>query len=244
MRGRARKAAIWTCGRSISASITASTDRLVIGLLGQMDWTDEDETSGGTGFEGVGWLAGPYIAARLHEHLIVDGRLAYGASRNDVNPIGDYKDEFDTHRWLVRGQLTGDFPFRALTLNPFIKIVYFRETQESYRDTPGNTIPSQTMALGHLNFGPEIKADLNLDGGYRVSPHLSVSGVWEFERPDEDAGEDAWRARLGGGLDVGMPRGWTFSLEGFYDGLGQEHADAWGASLILAIPLGGPTSPD
>ena len=51
---------------------------LLVGVLAQIDWMDETDTTEGTAADGVGWMVGPYVVARLHENLLFDGRVAWG----------------------------------------------------------------------------------------------------------------------------------------------------------------------
>lgn len=220
-------------------------DRLVLGILGQTDWTDETDSTDGTSFDATGWLAGPYISARLHDNLIFDGRVAWGRSSNDVNAIGYYTDSFDTTRWLGRAQMSGDFQIGAVALTPFTQIVYFEETQESYTDTPGNLIPEQTIEVGHLRFGPEIRGSFALGEELTLTPYGSVSGIWQFARPDDNVSlsgvsidSDDLRARADAGIGLTTTGGWSIGIEGFYEPGGSDGAKSWGGSVLLRIPLG------
>ena len=218
-------------------------DSFVFGLLGQIDWTDKTDTLDGTSFKGLGWMVGPYMAVRLNRNLILDARLAFGLSSNDVNPIAYYVDQFTTGRSLGRVQLMGDFMIGNARLSPFVQFVYFKETQHGYTDSLGNLIPKQTVALGHLRFGPEIRWRYDLGAGIAFSPYGSVSGVWEFEESDSLSGigdvvsGESFRARIGGGFEFRGGR-WSFKLGAFYDGLGSGDATAWGGTARLTIPLG------
>lgn len=220
-------------------------DRLVLGIMGQTDWTDETDSTDGTSFDATGWLAGPYISARLHDNLIFDGRVAWGRSSNDVNAIGYYTDSFDTTRWLGRAQMSGDFQIGTVALTPFAQIVYFEETQESYTDTPGNLIPEQTIEMGHLRFGPEIRGSFALGTDLTLTPYGSVSGIWQFARPDDNASlsgvsinSDDLRARADAGVVLATTGGWSITIQGFYEPGGSNGAKSWGGSALLRIPLG------
>lgn len=197
-------------------------DDTVIGLLAQGDWVVED--NGKTSFEGTGWLAGPYVGLRLHDNLILDGRIAWGRSINDVNAIGYYTDRFRTTRWLGRAQLSGDFHAGNVAIAPFVQTVYFAETQDGYTDTPGNWIPAQTIKLGHLRFGPEVRADFDIGGGLVMSPHGSISGIWQFEQSGDGAnpsgvgpGGDDLRARAEAGIGLSGRSGWSIGVQSFYE---------------------------
>ena len=108
---------------------------LLVGFLTQFDWSEETDNIENNAVEGQGWMAGPYMVARLHKNLLFDGRAAWGQSENDVSPFGTYTDQFDTTRWLLRGQLTGDFKAGQLQLAPHVGVLYFEEKQEAYTDS-------------------------------------------------------------------------------------------------------------
>ena len=54
------------------------TANLLIGMLGQFDWAKEHTKVDSSKAEGNGWMVGPYLSARLDEHLFFDWRAAWG----------------------------------------------------------------------------------------------------------------------------------------------------------------------
>ena len=218
---------------------------LLVGVLGQLDWVDEADDTNGTSADGWGWMAGPYVVARLHQNLLFDGRVAWGQSDNNVDPLGLYTDSFDTTRWLARGQLTGDFRAGGLTFSPHGGVIYFEEHQNSYTDSLGNAIPSQTISLGRVTFGPSVSYTFQGEGGFVVEPHIGIEGIWDFDKAEvvdlstglaAGSSEDL-RARVEGGLSLRPGGGWSLSASGFYDGIGVDGLEAYGGSAKLRIPL-------
>ncbi|MEM7749096.1 MAG: hypothetical protein AAF346_12625, partial [Pseudomonadota bacterium] len=43
---------------------------LVVGLLGQFDWSGEEDNAVSADIDGRGWMLGPYMAARLHKNIL------------------------------------------------------------------------------------------------------------------------------------------------------------------------------
>jgi len=221
------------------------SDNLLLGLMGQLDWTDQRERSTGTrtSADGVGWLIGPYLAARIHQNLILDGRAAWGQSYNNVNPLGLYEDDFKTNRWLVRGQVTGDFSWGNWTFNPSAGISYFSETQKSYVDSLNITIPSQTITLGRAEGGPEVRYNLQTKDGWQFAPHVGVKGIWDFDPANIVTAQgvsidsSGLRARAEGGTVLIMPWGWSLNGTGFYDGIGAKDFQSYGGSVKVRVPL-------
>jgi len=218
---------------------------LLVGLLGQVDWTDEEDTSQNFSINGRGWMIGPYLAARLHDNLLFNGRVAWGQSDNEVSPFNSYKDKFDTDRWLIRGQLTGDFNLANLHLAPSVGVIYFEDQQKAYTDSNGVFIPGQTISLGRVTFGPKISTNFTTTHGGLISPHISIKGIWDFDKADQvdiatglaAGSDDDLRARVEAGLSARMVSGWTLGGEGFYDGIGADQLSIYGGSVSLTVPL-------
>ena len=217
---------------------------LVVGVLGQFDWTDEEDDVNRTDLDGRGWMVGPYVVARVHQNLIFDGRAAWGRSNNDISPDRTYSGSFDTKRWLAKGQLTGDFDYGLWHFAPHVGIIYFDEHEESYTDSDGVVIGNQTVSLGRVTFGPKVTTTFQ-SGAMTVSPYLGVKGVWDFDRTDTvdvssglAIGTDGFRGRVEGGAAITITGGGiTLTGEGFYDGIGADNFDAYGGSANVSVPF-------
>lgn len=217
----------------------------VIGVLGQFDWADQEDVNQQTEVDGFGWLVGPYMVARLSQNLYFDARGAYGESNNDVNPLGTYTDSFDTTRWLAKGQLTGDFKMGNWRFSPHAAVIYFEEEQQSYQDSLGFVIPSQTESLGRVTFGPKIGYAHETVSGTIIHPHVAIKGIWDFDAAEtfnlttgltEGSTEDV-RARVNAGVAARFTGGWKVTGEGFFDGIGTKDLESYGGSLKVNMPL-------
>ena len=72
-------------------------DNLLAGMMLEVDYMQE--LDGIARLSGWGWLAGPYLVAKLPEHPVyLDARLLYGRSYNQASPLGSYTDDFTTTR--------------------------------------------------------------------------------------------------------------------------------------------------
>ncbi|WP_199823754.1 choice-of-anchor D domain-containing protein [Labrenzia sp. OB1] len=222
-------------------------DRAVFGIMGQLDITDETNASENTSADGVGWMAGPYAVVRVHQNFYLDGVFTYGQSYNSVDALGLFEDDFRTQRFLLQGGLTGDFKVDKHTrVSPFVRLTYYYEEQESYTDTLGRLIPSQDFDLGRIEFGPKISWDLMLDDSILFSPFLSLSGIYDFNKLQDDSPSDATlassdqdlRARLEAGAGFLIPsRNIRISGEGFFDGIGASDFRSYGATVSVTIPF-------
>ena len=136
----------------LGADYLVSPDFLV-GILGQLDWASETSSFLGEDISGNGWMAGPYVSARLQENVFFDARAAWGRSTNELSIAGIVaNDTFETSRWLLRGNLTGNQQYGRWRVTPSVAVVYFEEEQDSYMSGTGVLIPSQTVALGRASF--------------------------------------------------------------------------------------------
>ncbi len=218
---------------------------LVVGVIAQFDRMDETDSVNDFAIEGKGWMAGPYIVARLSSNLIFDARGAWGRSDNEVSPLQTYTDDFEGERWLVRSRLTGDFKFGALHVAPHVGVIYFEEEQKAYTDSNGNLIGAQTVELGRLTFGPKVSTSFTRPDGTTIAPFIAVQGIWDFKRTDQVdidtglavIGTDKVRARAEAGLSVRLPQGVSVTGEGFYDGIGADGYNAYGGSLKVGLPF-------
>ena len=219
---------------------------MVVGVLAQFDWAADDNDSYAA--KGRGWMIGPYIAARLHDNLVFDGRVAWGKSNNEVSPTATYRDDVRATRWLAKAQLTGDADFGGLKIQPHAGIIYFTVTHDAYTDGLAIDIPSQRIKLGRVTFGPKVATTLTRPDGTTIAPYVTVKGIWDFDKADivdldtglAPSGASDLRARVEGGFTVATPLGTSLTGEGFFDGIGDSRARAYGGHLRLTMPLHNP----
>ena len=218
---------------------------LLIGVMGQFDYATLDSSDELGKVEGWGWMAGPYLVARAPgQSLSFDGRVLFGQSNNQISPLGTFEDDFNTTRWLLRGRISGDYLWGALTVTPAVSVSWFQETQHDYTDTLGNSIDDQAIELGEVAFGPAFSYDWLLASGMRVRPWFSIDGVWTFAANygaanAKGAGfeSDTLRARGKAGFDVTVPAGWSIKADGYAEGLGAGGEGAYGGSVSIAVPF-------
>ncbi|WP_420004415.1 choice-of-anchor D domain-containing protein [Arenibacterium sp. LLYu02] len=222
-------------------------DQTVAGVMGQLDITEEDNALAGTSVEGVGWMVGPYVVTRLSDRLYFDAAATYGRSSNQINALGLFEDDFATERLLIQAGLTGEFALNPrTTFSPFARVIYYRETQEAYTDSLGRVIPEQNFDLGRLEFGPKLSWDVYLKGQNLLTPYVSLSGIYDFNKlqttnasdPSLASSDSDLRARLEFGATYIVPdRNIQVSFEGFYDGIGVSDFESFGASINIEIPF-------
>ena len=216
---------------------------LLIGVMAQADWVEQDDSAVNSSIDGTGWMAGPYIVVRLHQNVLFDARAAWGQSFNDISPLGTYTDSFDTERWLARAQLTGDFHAGNWVFAPHARVLYFEDTAESYTDSLGVLIPGQTVTLGRFTFGPKVGYTIAGEGGSTFEPYVGIEGIWDFDDADTvdpttglTAFSEDLRARVEAGVTAAF-KGWSLTGEGFYDGIGVDGMEAYGGRARVGIAI-------
>jgi hypothetical protein len=226
---------------------------LIVGALGQYDWMQD--VSGqvfasagaiaGARVEGEGWMAGPYAIWRIQDSLIFDAMALYGLSDNQVNPLGLYEDDFETDRFMIRTNLTGEFRSGPWRLRPQAGLTHFGETQSAYTDTLGITIPEQTIALGRFRAGPELVWRHNGDQGGWFEVITAMNAVWDYQTADLlsetgqfRGGDGSLRADTRLGLAAMTRWGAMVSLETGYSGLGQGDFEARSLRFEVRLPFG------
>ena len=216
---------------------------LLVGLIGQFDWADENDTAVASNVDGRGWMVGPYVAARLHQNVLFDGRLAWGRSDNDVTITGG-SGSFATSRWIAKGQFTGDFKMAGWQFVPHLAVIYFEDKQDAFTTSSGAAIGEQSVKLGRLTFGPKFTTNYRVGGNIALSPFFAVKGIWDFKRDDLVNTVNGFaistsdvRARFEAGAEVQLTGGVTVKGEGFYDGIGVNDFDAYGGSVRANVPL-------
>ncbi len=216
---------------------------LMVGALMQFDFADEKSGLLGSSAEGHGWMAGPYLSARLTDNFFFYSRAAWGQSENSISPFGTYTDRVDGERWMARADLTGDWQWDRWRFSPTLGFAYFEEAIKSYTDSSGIRIDGQTYALGRMNFGPEIGYSIPLADGSTLEPMLSVQGIWDFEGANAvtfneiPGGTPEFRAKVQAGVSLIAPWGYSIRGSGFVDGIGANDYKAYGGQIMINMPL-------
>ncbi|MEL7092733.1 MAG: autotransporter outer membrane beta-barrel domain-containing protein, partial [Pseudomonadota bacterium] len=216
---------------------------LLLGFALQFDSMDQGDNGGAT-VEGNGWMAGPYMTARLAENLIFDGRIAYGQSSNTYDPKTTYVDKFDSNRFLIEATLSGSFDWDDWVVSPNFSLAYIEDTAESYVNGLGQTIPEQKVSLGQVRFGPTFSTTFEGRNQTIISPTFSVNAIYNFAETDgvtlvNDTSEETngVRARIEAGVRISGRSGVQFEAGAHYDGIGQSDYESYGARLRVVVPL-------
>lgn len=213
------------------------SDRLLVGMMAEFDWAKEDNATLDSSVDGNGWMAGPYLSARIHDAIFFDLRAAWGQSSNSLN-AGGATGEFDTDRWLVKGTVSGNWTNGGWRFTPSADLAYMSERAGAFTDSTYTVIPAQEVSLGRLQIGPEIGYRFGDASGVSVEPFAAVKGVWDFH--DDSAaltGDSQWWGRLQGGINLQSAGGLRVSGLVSWDGLGAKGREGYSIRGSLGVPL-------
>lgn len=225
------------------------SENLLIGTLVQLDSTKENSEILNSKVDGNGWMAGPYLSARLYQNVILDLRAVGGSSLSNNLEMTNVTADFDTSRWLVLGRISGDWRIGSWRFTPTTYVAYIEENLKNFTESTGARVLGQSIALGQVSFGPEISYRaqvVNMD----VQPYGSIKGIWNFERPEGPLvnaqligigpywGQiNSFWGRLAAGIDLLMPKGSAMRVGLIYDGLGDKNYQSLTCLGQLSVPL-------
>ncbi|MGQ3038126.1 MAG: Ig-like domain repeat protein [Neoaquamicrobium sediminum] len=209
---------------------------LLVGAFFQVDHLSQSPLADGSFVRGTGWLAGPYVTARLSEHLFLDVVGAAGTSQNTINPLGTFTDDFDARRWLASAQLSGQWTYGAWTFAPRAGLSWFGERTKAYVDSLGVTVPSVDYSVGQFAFGPGVSYRHLTESGYVIEPKLRLEGVAEFRNEASGARSEDFHARIQAGTDIRTPGGASLGLTFTYSGIGGD-TRSYSGKIGVSVPL-------
>ncbi|WP_188720495.1 Ig-like domain-containing protein [Actibacterium pelagium] len=213
---------------------------LLIGGMLQFDRSEFDPDGATGDISGDGWMAGPYMVAQLGDQpLFFEGRLLYGESDNEVNPLGTFTDSFKTERFLGMLALEGNYEANGMTLYPRIEYNHVSDRQLEYIDGLSNTVPEQKVTLSELSVGVDLEAPIK-GARHEQAMTMGLSGIWSKTNGsgaavnfiDEDEGG---RARIDVGYVIATDEGLRASAKAYVDGLGNDDYNTYGVALNLSL---------
>ncbi len=220
---------------------------LLVGTMVQFDSMQQKSLQDQSDIKGTGFLVGPYGTLRLSDNVFLQGRAAWGRTKNDVSPFMTYTDRFESERWLLSATISGRWHHGGWTLRPAASIAYMEDKAESYTDTFGVTIPVVTAKLGQAKAGPALSYRHVLADGTVLEPFGKVELIWNFENEatiagvgvlnGEDAGPDGVRGRVEIGLKTMLPSGISLDLTGGLDGIGATGYSAYTGTARVRLPF-------
>ena len=208
-------------------------DNTIAGLMVQYDTRDDvlsNMNVTGTSIPdgtitGEGWFFGPYVASNFYGGLVAEARFAYGESKNTINPIGNFSDDFETDRVLASASLSGA-GYGGLfgwDLTPRLDYSYYSEDSESYMNSQGTMISDSVYTLNRFSFSPSLSRSIYLSGGSLLVPSFALSGYYD-ESEMESSGmimmDEAFIGKFDMGFAFTTVDGFNWNVGGYYDGIG------------------------
>lgn len=216
---------------SFGADYLVTSDVLLGGFI-QLDSVDQWARTGPSKASASGWLAGPYLSARLSDQLFLDLLAGYGTARNRVSPLGTFEDSFSSSRYLLSATLSGQIEMDDWTFEPRAQLSYFSETSGSYTDSLGTVVSGSSVGLGQLSVGPGVRYKLLDDGSVSIETGLRLDGVFNLSSATSSAPQGRVEADMRFGFDTGT----SLSLTGTMSGLGaEERALGLRANLLVQV---------
>ena len=203
-------------------------DAAFVGLMLQFDQADGRLDAGLGSIDGQGWLFGPYFATQYQAQpqvspLILEGRLLYGPTSNDVRFVDGGTGTFDTQRWLASFRLEGevllDYGDRAIRLIPHFDAGWVQDKVEAFTDSAGMQVYGQTVRFSEVALGSDIEVPVRF--GQRDA--LITGGLSLVSAREQSQGQNArvsvsdTYGRLELGLGYRLANGIKLEFGGSYD---------------------------
>ena len=202
---------------------------LIVGAMLQFDSADAGLDAGS--FEGRGWLAGPYLVARLPDQpLYLSASILHGRSDNTLTLAGQAPDDFSSTRTLLTAGVEGRFAWtETTTIIPSLDLSHLVDRQKRYVDSRGNTVGAQSIRLTEAAFGLGFEHLVRLDDNEMLLSG-GISGIFSDQQAPGDTATST-RGRIDLGAEFRLGEASSLSLTTFYDGLGDTGYGARGAAL-------------
>jgi hypothetical protein len=214
------------------------SENLLVGAMVQFDYAET--TDGTASSNGTGWMAGPYVVARLeNQPVFFEGSLLYGQTENEVSSLGTYTDSFGTERFLATAGVTGEVETSRMTLYPNLRFSHTEDTQLAYVDSLSNAIGEQSITLSELSAGMDFSMPVEVDSGEMVLTG-GLNGIWSQTSASGGAASvvpeyEGGRTRLNLGFGHTGSSGMNTRVSAFYDGLGTETFESYGIDVVFDL---------
>jgi hypothetical protein len=195
---------------------------------------------------GDGWMLSPYVAGALIGDVRFVTRLGLGLSSNWVDPIGVYRDDFDTTRVIGEARISNSWVLwqqaeTQLQLRPEASLYYYRDEQKGYVNRLSIPIAGNVVDMGNAAFSPQLVWNTRRTGGERLQVDLKLTGATAFNQLEfaDQSGRivsplNTFQARMDAGFTIVWPQGWNLEARADYSGLGSTTATSQGVSVRLS----------
>jgi hypothetical protein len=214
-------------------------ETLALGIMGQMDWTEEKINAGKT--DGTGWMVGPYLTSELSPNLFFDARALWGRSDNDARQTvagESFVGAFETERLLIEARVSGSHQMDQTTLRPDVTVFWIKEKQGDYAVTNGArniSVNGGSTSLGQLSAGLSLSHLIERDV-VAIQPFIEPRLIWTFDDPGrmsidgKVSNTDDISASITLGLTLASPST-EMTFDASYETLINGDGDSWAGSV-------------
>lgn len=220
---------------ALGADYLVSEDVLIGGFF-QIDTITQHNAATLAEADGTGWLAGPYLTARLSEELYLDVMAGAGRAENRVSPFGTYEDWFGSSRFIASATLQGEWGEGAWRLTPAISGSWFSETSDAHIDSMGVAIPQVSARQGQVTLGPGVRHIQVVGNGISLTSSARLDAVVAARGSSLTPWQTAVHGRVSGGFDLAFDGGASLGVSVNHDGL--FHPDMGSTSIRLSLGAG------
>ena len=220
---------------------------LLVGAVGgyeTFDYTSQDLNGR---LKGNGWTVGSYLGWMLAPAIRFDAAMAYSGIGYD-GTAGTAQGNFDGHRWLLSGGVSGDYKAYSLDIEPSARIYGLWEHENAYTDTLGTRQADLDFATARASGGVKLAYPFAWRDSATLSPYAGLYADYYFSH--DNAGPilaaavplpvtpflDGWSARATAGLAAKFSNGVAIALGGEYGGIGNV-VHIWTYHVRAAVPF-------
>lgn len=223
------------------------TDRIVLGLIGNLSTSDIDNTVPFTGIgnsQTDGYGLGAYAGVLVTDHIVADASFLYNWTDNSTFDGVDTA-SYNSDGWTLGGNLTGYWYTGKWRWSPAIGISWSHNHDDAYVDSASIPFPAQEQDTGLFTFGGTAGYNFAVSDKNTAELWASATGEWTFERsgspslttPGVPVRNDDFDVRLASGLDITTASGITLGVSGEVSGIAISDYISYGGKVSLAVPF-------
>lgn len=218
-----RRGPIWF-DLSAAYDLAGDTDPYLFGVFGAHVAVSDDIYLGGmvefdgadsAGMSGSGWLAGPYLVAKVPGFANLDARLLYGRATDTGDVLGLADDSVESERLLASIAFSRPASLGDITLSPRLAASYAAERSEAYTTDLGSDIPSVETGV--------LQLDASADAAFAVGDVAVTTGLgvsWSDTIVGDDSAADGFGGTAAIALDWALSDAASVNLGLDLKGLG------------------------
>jgi hypothetical protein len=206
------------------------TPNFLVGAVGGYETFDYKSDTLSGRLKGDGWTVGSYLGWKFAPGLRFDAAAAYSGIGYDGS-AGTASGDFNGHRWLVSGGLSGDTKVHGFDIEPSARVYALWENENAYTDSLGTPQAERSFFTGRASAGLKVSYPWLASATVALAPYAGLYADYYF------TGDDAATVALAGAAplaSVPLLEGWSARVTG---GMAARFAN--GAQVAIGAELGG-----